>query len=205
MLGHGIRRVRITGANGARRQPPRSLESGCSRLSRGCGWPAGKVCHLHPGVGFLEDRHNLALRESTLPHRSASVRPPTPSSFHLSHPRGSLQNLDANRDGTIDADELADAPSALRKLDLKGDRRLTAEEVVPSVVRARPMRVELVSPYDLNVRASCFRHARGWHSASPRWLAACWCGRRRCRGRFPSGPAARCMRRKRSRAGTSCR
>jgi hypothetical protein len=39
--------------------------------------------------------------------------------------------LDANGDGTIDADEIANAPTALRKLDKNGDGVLTADEYRP--------------------------------------------------------------------------
>lgn len=36
--------------------------------------------------------------------------------------------LDANQDGVISADEIANAPAALRKLDANGDGKLTREE-----------------------------------------------------------------------------
>ena len=39
--------------------------------------------------------------------------------------------LDANSDGVIDADEIANAPAALRKLDKNGDGKLTSEEYRP--------------------------------------------------------------------------
>ncbi len=39
--------------------------------------------------------------------------------------------LDANRDGVIDAVEIANAPAALRRLDRNGDGRLTADEFCP--------------------------------------------------------------------------
>ena len=39
-----------------------------------------------------------------------------------------LRTLDANGDGIIDADEIANAPAALRKLDRNGDGKLTADE-----------------------------------------------------------------------------
>ena len=39
--------------------------------------------------------------------------------------------LDANHDGTIDAEEIANASAALKKLDKNGDGKLTAEELRP--------------------------------------------------------------------------
>ena len=39
--------------------------------------------------------------------------------------------LDANSDGVIDADELANAPAALNTLDKNGDGQLTADEFLP--------------------------------------------------------------------------
>jgi len=39
--------------------------------------------------------------------------------------------LDANHDGVIDADEIANAPAALKTLDKNGDGRLTMDELMP--------------------------------------------------------------------------
>jgi hypothetical protein len=39
--------------------------------------------------------------------------------------------LDTNHDGVIDADEIANAPAALRKLDKNGDGKLTMDELRP--------------------------------------------------------------------------
>jgi hypothetical protein len=39
--------------------------------------------------------------------------------------------LDANHDGVIDADEIANAPTALKKLDKNGDGKLTQDELRP--------------------------------------------------------------------------
>ena len=39
--------------------------------------------------------------------------------------------LDANGDGTISAEEMADAPAALKTLDANGDGKLTRDEFMP--------------------------------------------------------------------------
>jgi hypothetical protein len=46
-------------------------------------------------------------------------------------PQPLLHLFDANHDGVIDADEIANAPAALAKLDKNGDGQLTAEELRP--------------------------------------------------------------------------
>lgn len=48
-----------------------------------------------------------------------------------------MWTLDANRDGTIDAKEIANAPDSLRKLDRNGDGKLTENELHPSPVEVR--------------------------------------------------------------------
>jgi len=63
--------------------------------------------------------------------------------------------LDANGDGVIDADEIANAPAALAKLDKNGDGKLTVEEIMgprpggPGAGPPRPPK-ELLDKYDLN-------------------------------------------------------
>ena len=48
------------------------------------------------------------------------------------HPKPPLETaLDANGDGVIDADEIANAPAALKKLDKNGDGKLTQDECMP--------------------------------------------------------------------------
>ncbi len=42
-----------------------------------------------------------------------------------------IEVLDANHDGVIDADEIANAPAALKKLDKNGDGKLTPDELRP--------------------------------------------------------------------------
>src|ERR1035438_3858360 len=50
-------------------------------------------------------------------------RPPPPSPL--------MQALDTNHDGVIDADEIANAPAALKTLDKNGDGKLTMDELMP--------------------------------------------------------------------------
>ena len=40
--------------------------------------------------------------------------------------------LDTNKDGVLDADEIAKAPEALKKLDKNGDGKITREELRPA-------------------------------------------------------------------------
>ena len=48
--------------------------------------------------------------------------------------------LDANHDGVIDADEIANAPAALKKLDKNGDGKLTQDELRPPRPEGGPER-----------------------------------------------------------------
>src|ERR1039458_4295892 len=43
-----------------------------------------------------------------------------------------MQALDVNHDGVIDADEIANAPAALKTLDKNGDGKLTPDELCPA-------------------------------------------------------------------------
>ena len=43
-----------------------------------------------------------------------------------------VKALDANGDGAIDADEIANAPKALKTLDKNGDGKLTRDELMPA-------------------------------------------------------------------------
>ena len=45
--------------------------------------------------------------------------------------------IDTNRDGTIDADEMANASTALKSLDKNGDGKLTVDEYRPAMPRGR--------------------------------------------------------------------
>ncbi len=60
--------------------------------------------------------------------------PPLPPNAPKDAPRPPLpliiQALDANGDGVIDANEIANAPAALRSLDKRGDGRLTPDEYI---------------------------------------------------------------------------
>jgi hypothetical protein len=56
--------------------------------------------------------------------------PPPPGRHH--HPMLPLvRALDTNRDGIIDANEIANAPAALKTLDKNGDGQLTVDEYMP--------------------------------------------------------------------------
>lgn len=61
--------------------------------------------------------------------RGPRPRPPLP-------PSPLLRALDADGDGVISAEEIANAPAALKKLDKNGDGKLTPDELVPP--RRRP-------------------------------------------------------------------
>jgi hypothetical protein len=50
---------------------------------------------------------------------------------HRPPPSPLMEALDANHDGVIDADEIANAPAALKKLDKNGDGKLTPDELRP--------------------------------------------------------------------------
>ena len=45
--------------------------------------------------------------------------------------------LDANGDGVIDADEIANASAALKKLDKNGDGKLTRDEIMPAHMQGK--------------------------------------------------------------------
>lgn len=50
---------------------------------------------------------------------------------HRPPPSPLMGALDANHDGVIDADEIANAPAALKTLDKNGDGKLTMDELRP--------------------------------------------------------------------------
>jgi EF hand len=50
---------------------------------------------------------------------------------HRPPPSPLMEALDANHDGVIDADEIANASAALKKLDKNGDGKLTQDELRP--------------------------------------------------------------------------
>ena len=55
------------------------------------------------------------------PGRRGGMRPPLPAV---------VRALDANHDGVVDADEIANAPAALKTLDKDGDGKLTMQELM---------------------------------------------------------------------------
>jgi protein tyrosine phosphatase (PTP) superfamily phosphohydrolase (DUF442 family) len=75
-----------------------------------------------------------SIAKSNAPARPAPTARPTPQL----PPWLLLQALDANHDGIIDADELADASTALEALDKNGDGRLTADEYQAASTRPNP-------------------------------------------------------------------
>jgi len=62
-------------------------------------------------------------------YHDGSARPPRPPI---------LQVLDANGDGVIDADEIANASAVLKTLDTNGDGQLTHDELMPGHPAAAP-------------------------------------------------------------------
>ena len=54
-----------------------------------------------------------------------------PQEHHQRPPLPILQALDANHDGAIDSNEIANAPAALKTLDKNGDGKLTPDEFMP--------------------------------------------------------------------------
>jgi len=72
------------------------------------------------------------------PPDGAPPRNTGPGGFngHRPPPSPLFEALDANHDGIIDANEIANAPAALKKLDKNGDGKLTPDELRPQ----RPMR-----------------------------------------------------------------
>ncbi len=78
----------------------------------------------------------LLLAASSLSFAQDSNKPdgPTPGQSgdgQRRPPNPLLHIFDTNHDGVIDADEIANAPAALKALDKNGDGQLTAEELRP--------------------------------------------------------------------------
>jgi hypothetical protein len=80
----------------------------------------------------------LAIGVSALGVGCACHRPPPPdgqaggSGMRGYRPQSLLMMaLDANHDGVIDAEEISNAPAALRTLDKNGDGQLTPDELRP--------------------------------------------------------------------------
>jgi hypothetical protein len=86
------------------------LVAGVTTLGVGC------ACHRPPPEGHPDGMTGG-------PHMKQHRPPPLPGPL--------LRALDVNRDGILDADEIAKASSSLKTLDTNGDGRLTADELRP--------------------------------------------------------------------------
>jgi len=64
--------------------------------------------------------------------------PGGPRGFHRPPPLPIVLALDANHDGVIDADEIANASAALKSLDKNGDGKLTTNEYLPPLPTDAP-------------------------------------------------------------------
>lgn len=74
----------------------------------------------------------LVASGATLVFAQADDGPPPGGGRHHHHPPLPLMKaLDTNGDGTIDANEIANAPAALKTLDKNGDGKLTPDEYLP--------------------------------------------------------------------------
>ena len=74
----------------------------------------------------------LALAQDYNTYNTAPGGPEDGNGFHHRPPPNLIfEALDANHDGVIDANEIANAPAALRKLDKNGDGQITWEEIRP--------------------------------------------------------------------------
>ena len=82
------------------------------------------------GVGCSSDRNCCR----PPPHVGQAGGPGCPDmkGHHPPPPSPLMQALDANHDGVIDADEIANAPAALKTLDKNGDGKLTPDELRPA-------------------------------------------------------------------------
>jgi hypothetical protein len=113
------------------------------------GGPAGH--HRHPPLPLitaLDANHDHAIDSNEIANASAALKtldkngdgqltadeylPPLPSDAPKNAPRPPspliLKALDANSDGVIDSNEIANAPTALKSLDKIGDGQLTPDE-----------------------------------------------------------------------------
>ena len=75
---------------------------------------------------------SLANAQDTASGAQTTDTPPGPPRMgHRPPPCPVVEALDANHDGVIDADEIANAPAALKALDKNGDGKLTQDELRP--------------------------------------------------------------------------
>jgi Ca2+-binding EF-hand superfamily protein len=81
-----------------------------------------KRTHLFAAVLLCAAAMTLQAQDKDKPAEGQQRRPANPL----------FAALDANGDGVIDANEINNAPAALRKLDKNGDGKLTREELRPA-------------------------------------------------------------------------
>src|ERR1017187_9790412 len=82
------------------------------------------------GVGCSSDRN--CCRPPLPAGQAGGSGCPRMSGQHPPPPSPLMQALDVNHDGVIDADEIANAPAALKTLDKNGDGKLTPDELCPA-------------------------------------------------------------------------
>ncbi len=86
---------------------------------------------LLAAAAFLVAASNLTAQPADGAPPDQGDNPPPPHRHHRPPPLPIVTVLDANGDGVIDADEIANAPAALKKLDKNGDGQLTPDEYMP--------------------------------------------------------------------------
>ncbi|HEX4119817.1 MAG TPA: hypothetical protein VH619_04240 [Verrucomicrobiae bacterium] len=90
---------------------------------------------LLAGAAFLLAAWNITAQPADGPPPDQGDGPPPGEGqehrHHRPPPLPIVTVLDANGDGIIDADEIANAPAALKKLDKNGDGQLTPDEYMP--------------------------------------------------------------------------
>jgi EF hand len=122
----------------------------------------GSSPHPHSGL--------LTLSELVAPDATLLIAPPAADPWHEFAARYFkivyvLDALDADHDYVISASEIAAAPAALRKLDLNGDGRLTAEECGMKggshelFMRSSPVLAALDTNHDAEISAAEIRNA----------------------------------------------
>jgi hypothetical protein len=117
------------------------------------------------GIGIIERKHMNAKRlmiialalslpacsllaQNDGPPDGATNRPPGEGRHHRPPPMPLIGALDANHDGVISADEIANAPAALKTLDKNGDGQLTRDEFMPPPPPRHPPQGDAGGPPD---------------------------------------------------------